>query len=68
MLLQASGCTKVDYILSANLPAFVVQLMDSNPDWENKDLTVQRADVIKLAEAKLAEINKGLVPIMPEGV
>jgi hypothetical protein len=68
MLLQASGCSKVDYILSANLPAFVVQLMDANPDWESKDLTVQRADVIKLAEAKLAEINKGLVPIMPQGV
>jgi hypothetical protein len=68
MLLQSSGCTKLDYILSANLASFVTQLINDNPDWAEKEMKEQRADVIRMAEAKLAEINKGLVPIMPAGM
>ena len=68
ILLQSSGCTKLDYILSANLASFVTQLIDENPDWAESDMKIQRADVTKMAEAKLAEINKGLVPIMPTGM
>ena len=68
MLLQSSGCTKLDYILSANLASFVTQLINDNPDWAEKEMKEQRADVTRMAEVKLAEINKGLVPIMPAGM
>lgn len=67
MLLQANGCSKTDYVLSANLASFLVELMDNDQDWENKEFKVQKADVTRMAEAKLAEINKGIVPIMPVG-
>lgn len=68
VLLQSSGCTKLDYVLSANLASFVTQLIDENPDWASKEMKEQRADVTRMAEEKLAEINKGLVPIMPAGL
>jgi hypothetical protein len=68
MLLQAQGCSKVDYILSANVASFVMQLTEDNPDWVNKELKEQRVDVTRMAEEKLVEINKGLIPIMPPGM
>jgi hypothetical protein len=45
-----------------------MQLTEDNPDWVNKDLKEQRVDVNSMAEAKLIEINKGLIPMMPQGM
>lgn len=65
ILLQSQGCSKLDYVLSANLTAFVTQLINQNPDWVNADMETQLANVTKMAQAKIDEINKGIVPLMP---
>lgn len=67
MLVAQGGCTKRDFVLSANLTSFIMQLTEANPEWVKKSLEEQRKDVDALADAKLAEINSGLVPLMPEG-
>jgi len=68
VLLSSNGCTQLDYILSANLPAFVMQLVDEDATWYDKPITQQRADVYALAAAKMTQIQAGLVPIMPAGI
>jgi hypothetical protein len=67
MLVAQGGCTKRDFVLSANLTSFIMQLTEANPEWVKKPLEEQRKDVDALADAKLAEINSGLVPLMPQG-
>jgi hypothetical protein len=67
MLVAQGGCTKKDFVLSSNLTSFIMQLTESNPEWVKKSLEEQRSDVERLAEVKLAEINAGLVPLMPVG-
>jgi hypothetical protein len=68
ILLSSNGCTQLDYILSANLAAFVMQKVDEDASWYDKPVQVQRADVYALAAAKMMQIQAGLVPIMPEGI
>ena len=64
MLLSSNGCSKFDYVLSSNLPAFIMQLVAEDGMWYELPIEVQRADVNALAQAKLSEINSGIVPIM----
>ena len=68
MLLNSNGCSKEDYVLSANLPSFVMELSETNPLWYKLDLSVQREDVRKMAAVKTLEINRGIVALMPQGV
>lgn len=68
VLLSSNGCAKVDYVLSANLSSFIMILSESDPMWFKKDLTQQRADVMQMAVEKNAQINAGIVPIMPAGM
>jgi len=68
VLLASNGCTQLDYILSANLAAFVMQKVDEDASWYDKPVQQQRADVYALAADKQAKIQSGLVPIMPEGI
>ena len=68
ILLSSNGCTQLDYILSANLASFVMQKFDEDATWYDKSVQVQRADVYALAAVKQAEIQSGLVPIMPAGM
>jgi hypothetical protein len=68
ILLSSNGCTQLDYILSANLAAFVTQKIDEDRLWYDKTVQVQRADVYALAAAKMMQIQAGLVPLMPEGI
>ena len=68
VLLASNGCTQLDYILSANLAAFVMQKVDEDASWYDKPVNIQRADVYALAAQKEAQIRVGLVPIMPEGL
>lgn len=68
VLLSSNGCTQLDYILSANLASFVMQKVDEDASWYDKPVQVQRADVYALAAVKLAQIQAGIVPIMPEGI
>jgi hypothetical protein len=68
ILLSSNGCTQLDYILSANLAAFVTQKIDEDAMWYDKPVQIQRADVYALAAAKMMQIQAGLVPLMPEGI
>jgi hypothetical protein len=68
MLVAQGGCTKRDFVLSSNLTSFIVQLTEEDPMWVKKSLDEQRADVNAMADAKLAEINSGLVPLMDSGM
>jgi hypothetical protein len=65
-LAETNGCSKQDYILSVNLPAFVSQLTQEDPFWFQKPILEQRADVERLAAQKLNQINAGIVPLMPD--
>jgi hypothetical protein len=66
LLAETNGCSKEDYVLSVNLPAFVSQLTQEDPTWFQKPILEQRADVERLAKEKLVKINSGIVPIMPD--
>ncbi|NDC94713.1 hypothetical protein EB118_09025 [bacterium] len=66
LLAETNGCSKEDYVLSVNLPAFVSKLTQENPIWFQKTILEQRADVERLAKEKVREINSGIVPIMPD--
>jgi hypothetical protein len=68
LLLNSQGCTAQDYVLSANLPAFVMQLVDENAMWYDIPINIQRAQVDAMAAAKVAQIKSAVVPIMPEGM
>jgi hypothetical protein len=67
VLKDSMGCSDLDYVTSAYLPAFVNQLLEADMMWLDKDRKVQREDVRKLAQEKLAEIKSSIVPIMPIG-
>jgi hypothetical protein len=66
VLLASNGCTQLDYILSANLAAFVMQKVDEDAGWYDKPVQQQRADVYVLAAEKQMEIKSGLVPLMDD--
>lgn len=66
-LKDSMGCSDLDYVTSAYLPAFVNQLLEADMMWLDKDRKIQREDVRKLAQEKLAEIKSSIVPIMPIG-
>lgn len=66
LLAETAGCSKEDYVLSVNLPAFISQLSQEDPLWFQKPIVQQRADVQRLAKEKLAVINAGMVPLMPD--
>jgi len=68
LLLNSQGCTLQDYVLSANLPAFVMQLVDENAMWYDLPVQLQRTQVETMAAAKVAQIKSAVVPIMPEGM
>jgi hypothetical protein len=68
LLLNSQGCTLQDYVLSANLPAFVMQLVDADATWYDKTFNIQRMQVDAMAAAKVAQIKSASVPIMPEGM
>jgi hypothetical protein len=67
MLVAQGGCTKKDFVLSTNLTSFIMQLTEADPAWVKKSLDEQRMDVDAMADAKLAEINSGIVPLMAQG-
>ena len=66
VLLASNGCTQLDYILSANLAAFVMQKVDEDARWYDKPVQQQRADVYALAAEKQMQIKSGLVPLMDD--
>jgi hypothetical protein len=66
LLLTSNGCSKRDYILSANLTAFLTKLINENPDWVALPFDIQLMDVTAMAEAKMGEINAGIVPLMQD--
>jgi hypothetical protein len=66
VLLSSNGCTQLDYILSANLAAFVMQKLEENPQWYELSFSQQQADVYALAAEKQAQIQSGLVPLMDD--
>jgi hypothetical protein len=66
LLAETNGCSKEDYVLSVNLPAFVSQLSQEDPVWFQKPIMEQRADVERLAREKMVKINASIVPIMPQ--
>ena len=66
LLAETNGCTKEDYVLSVNLPAFVSILSQQDPTWFQKDINAQRMDVEMMAREKLARINVGIIPLMPQ--
>jgi hypothetical protein len=66
VLLASNGCTQLDYILSANLAAFVMQKVDEDASWYDKPVQQQRADVYALAAEKQMQIKSGLVPLMDD--
>lgn len=68
VLLSSNGCSQFDYVLSSNLPAFVMQLVAQDAMWYEKPIEQQRADVNALTAVKVAEIRQSIVPIMPEGL
>jgi hypothetical protein len=68
VLLSSSGCTQFDYVLSCNLPAFIMQLVSQDAMWYEKPVEQQRADVNALTAVKIGEIRQSIVPIMPEGL
>jgi hypothetical protein len=67
VLKDSMGCSELDYVTSAYLPAFVNQLLEADMMWLDKDRKVQREDVRKLAQEKLTEIKSSIIPIMPIG-
>ena len=67
VLKDSMGCSDLDYVTSAYLPAFVNQLIEGNPEWLDADRKKQRADVNTLALAKLKEIKAGIIPVVPIG-
>lgn len=66
LLAETNGCSKEDYVLSVNLPAFISQLSQEDPYWFQKPILEQRADVERMANEKLLQINAGMVPLMPQ--
>jgi hypothetical protein len=68
LLLNSQGCSLQDYVLSANLPAFVMQLVDEDAAWYDKPITVQRIQVDAMAASKVDQIRSAVVPIMPAGM
>ena len=68
VLLASNGCSQLDYILSANLAAFITQKVEEDATWYDKPFNVQRAELYTMAAEKQAQIRIGLVPIMPEGL
>jgi hypothetical protein len=66
ILLSSNGCTQLDYILSANLAAFVMQKVDEDATWYDKPVQLQRADVYALALEKQMQIKSGIVPLMDD--
>jgi hypothetical protein len=68
VLLASNGCSQLDYILSANLAAFITLKVEEDATWYDKPFNVQKAEVYALAAEKQAEIRAGVVPIMPEGL
>jgi hypothetical protein len=66
VLLSSNGCTQLDYILSANLAAFVMQKIEENPLWYDLSFSQQQADVYALAAEKQLQIKSGLVPLMDD--
>lgn len=67
VLKDSMGCSDLDYVTSAYLPAFVNQLIENNPEWLDADRKKQRADVNTLALAKLKEIKASIVPVVTVG-
>ena len=67
VLKDSMGCSELDYVTSAYLPAFVNQLLEADMMWLDKDRKIQREDVRKLAQDKLTEIKASIIPIMPIG-
>ena len=66
LLAETNGCTKEDYVLSVNLPAFVSILSQQDPTWFQKDINLQRIDVEMMAREKLVRINVGIIPLMAQ--
>lgn len=64
LILNSGGCSKRDYVLSANLTAFLTKAMAMNPDWITLPYEQQVMQLNAMAEAKIAEINQGIVPLM----
>lgn len=67
LIKDAGGCSELDFILSCNLAGFVAELSGSNPNWWMEDIAKQKADVIRLAQAKQQAIRSGLIPLIDEG-
>jgi hypothetical protein len=68
ILLSSNGCSQLDYILSANLAAFVMQKVEEDATWYDKPFNIQRAEVYAMAAEKQAQIRQSLVPLIPEGL
>jgi hypothetical protein len=64
VLLSSNGCTQLDYILSANLAAFVMQKVEEDPMWYDKPYSLKQADMYAMAAEKQMEIKSGIVPLM----
>ena len=64
ILVQTNGCSKLDFVLSTNLPSIVMVLSQEDPSWYTKSLSEQRVDVYKMAGEKLALIEKNMVPLV----
>jgi hypothetical protein len=64
ILVQTNGCSKIDFVLSTNLPSIIMVLSQDDPSWYTKSLTEQRVDVYRLAGEKMALIEQNMVPIV----
>jgi hypothetical protein len=64
ILVQTNGCSKLDFVLSTNLPSIIMVLSQDNPAWYTKNLSEQRVDVYKMAGLKLAMIEQNMIPLM----
>lgn len=64
ILVQTNGCSKLDFVLSTNLPSIVMVLSQDDPSWYTKPLSEQRVDVYRLAGEKMVLIEQNMVPIV----
>jgi hypothetical protein len=64
ILVQTNGCSKLDFVLSINLPSIVMVLSQEDPSWFTKTLSEQRTDVYRMAGEKLAMIEQNMVPLV----
>lgn len=64
VLVQTNGCSKLDFVLSTNLPSIIMVLSQDDPAWYTKSLSEQRVDVYRMAGEKLALIEQNMVPIV----